>query len=189
MKEDFYFAWYFDVNSQPYQYGYTYWKDMSEYVLENDINHLDRASCELIETRSGTVEPKKLLELVQETIAYERFNQTATVLFDKNANMKFLAENFDSTEMVTREGLDTEQVFKYLQLINRGKYLVSDKFLQIPDLIFDEFENQNIIDPIYSDEQTSFPMTQSLLIFLEYISKDSGFSFASLPSTTVSYGY
>jgi len=181
MTENYYFTWYIDVSIQPYMYAYTYWIENFKGSYRYGLKVSDEATTyQLIEANSGSVNPSELADLITTTIAYDRFSQSATVLFDNSPEMEVLAANLKTVELIKREGLDTGQIMKCQLIIKRDKYVIDDEFLFTPDLVFSDSSGLNIIDPIKTDEQTSFPLTQTLSIFLEHIENPpSGFFFTS----------
>jgi len=88
-----------------------------------------------------------------------------------------------SQTTVIREASSTAQILKFGAMLNRDRFFVPENLLVTHDLIFPESSLNNLIDQQTSDEQKSYPRTQSLLIAchgLEHRGRE--ISFISVPS-------
>jgi len=84
---------------------------------------------------------------------------------------------------VTRADSSTAQILKFGAMLNRDRFFVPENLLVTHDLIFPESALDNLIDEQISDEQKTYPLTQSLLIAchgLEHRGREIGF--ISVPS-------
>jgi hypothetical protein len=160
MREETFISWYFDISRNPVVYGYTKWSCY--------FNHENSSLsvCKLIGCDSDTIALSDIAEFV-------RSEDGSTVVLDNTPEMLALKESLYlndirlKVEVKERVGTELEQVTKY-SLMFEKKLFYLNPFRVKSDLIFDDFTNLNIIDPIVTDEQTSFPMSQALLLGCHY---------------------
>ena len=159
---DLYVSWYFDLSSTSILYGATVWNDSKNKRME------------LLSTTAGKVSKFELIALISGySSALEIDTGKHTILFDDSPEMTTITESLKRVmnthkrvHLVKREGLITEQILRYSSMINR--FYIPDSFLVAPDLIFDDYSLTNLIDPVCSDEQTIYPLTQSLAIACQH---------------------
>jgi len=139
----------------------------------------DKRRINLIGTQEGNVSSSDLLDVVLTYCnTHSNANEKCVILFDDLPEMKTIINSLKKVEnvyshfhLVKREGIISQQVMKYSAVINRDLFYVDESFLVESDLVFDDLSLSNLVDPIYSDEQTIFPLTQSLLIACHYLEK------------------
>ena len=159
-------SWFFDCLKTPFIYGACVWsisyKDNSVHIT---LDHTD----------SGTIALSDLSDFVGKycDLRLSRHPDSRMIIED-NPEMKELEKQLERDykqhriQKVNRESTTSEQITKYRMIINRERYFMNG-FLIEPDLVFDNFSNENMIDSVYSDEQTVYPKTEALLIGCHYL--------------------
>ena len=140
-------AWFFDYNF--FQYGYTIWELKGKDYHLKSLDH-------------GVFSPIEIIELLDSQTGHKR------IFLDKSDVNLLLKEHTSHSlryDRIERAIPLSQQIVKFRSLINREQFFVDERFFQ-KDLIFDD-SSLNLVDPVSSDLQTAFPITEALLLFCE----------------------
>jgi hypothetical protein len=186
-------SWFFDCSRSPFTYGMSVWSGACEYQARevhppSPVN----IRVELESVRSGIVEPTAIAELVMSSTDHLTLG-TGTkdrIVLDSTPEMLALSQRLKpqlsqmtKIYLSERETTNDEQIMKYKMMLNSDRYFVDRSLLAVPDLIFDDYFGNNLIDPISTDEHLVFPITQSMLIACHYwdnVFKPSSFAYTSI---------
>jgi hypothetical protein len=127
---------------------------------------VDGSLFELEAIQTGILKPVKILEFFTQ-FDNKKYSLLAEGTPEMNPIVSILKSALPKVPLVQtveREGLLPQQMATYRTKDTKDRFRVSERFLVPSDLIFDEWDSTNLIDPILSDEQKYFPLTESLLI-------------------------
>ena len=159
-------SWFFDCSKAPCVYGACVWSvSYTDNGFHITLDHTD----------SGTITLREMSEFVLHySDSRLSTHPGSLIIIEDTPEMNVLSNRLKvkcvkhRVQTVKRESSTSEQITKYSLMINRDRYFI-DGFLIEPDLIFDDLSNENMIDPVYTDEQTTFPRTHSLLVGCHYL--------------------
>ena len=182
---------YYDCYGSQIAYGYTIWDVTgTENSYKNDHGNgssfgveYTNVSFDLMTVDKGTKPLSDLGCLIESLIMDFSKDSDSLIMADSPSNRAITNHIRESlVHFVDPLSGNEERLRTYGSLMNDDRYHLGD-FLQLPDLIFDDLGG-NLIDPVSSDLESSFPITQALLLALGhfkdlYQSRMFGFSSVS----------
>lgn len=168
---DTFVSWYFDLSSHAILYGVTVW--------QGSIKNL---RVDLVDSQTGFTNTSEIIDLIsQYSLQHIEGTGYDQLFYDNNPEITAVFNSLEKPFYMSRgkaipirTGLLSEQILKYGVMLNHKFFYVPDSFLIQSDLIFDDMALTNLIDPIQSDEQTRFPLTESLLIACHWLTELEG---------------
>ena len=170
-----YISWYLDIDRDPVVYGFTVWtayylcrvRGELVYQLEECESYQEDYHYLLTECQSGKL-PRSGLAKSLATIS-----NNIPIVLDSTPQMKTLQVELERLNSPVfqnddpRNGTELEQTTRLAMMFESRLFSLNGHKIE-SDLIFDDMPC-NLIDPVFSDEQTVFPMTQSILIACPFI--------------------
>ena len=170
-----YISWYLDIDYDPVVYGFTVWTAYYQcrirgelvYQLEECEGYQEDYHYLLTECQSGKL-PRSGLAKSLATIS-----NNIPIVLDSTPQMKTLQVELERLNSPVfqnddpRNGTELEQTTRLSLLFENRLFSLNGHRIE-SDLIFDDIPC-NLIDPVFSDEQTVFPMTKSILISCPFV--------------------
>jgi len=170
-----YISWYLNIDYDPVVYGFTVWTAYYQcrirgelvYQLEECEGYQEDYHYLLTECQSGKL-PRSGLAKSLATIS-----NNIPIVLDSTPQMillRYELERINSPVFQNdspRNGTELEQTTRLAMMFESRLFSLNGHKIE-SDLIFDDMPC-NLIDPVFSDEQTVFPMTQSILIACPFI--------------------
>jgi hypothetical protein len=157
---EFYSSLYCQIEGSFVSYGITNW--VSDYQENTASSEYGKLSYVLTDVLKGRCRAGDLVELVKSELGDRLSNNGCLMMEDLPENQTFKKVfGIYGFKMVKREGETLEQILKFTPLI--GDRLILGEFEVKPTLMFPEL-GENLIDPLTSDMDTFYPLTQSFLI-------------------------
>ena len=152
------------------EYGFTTWQ--RDEPTQDSGGTKPAVRFDLVNTKSGVVSVDGVGALIAgfsaENVTEGDEGELITDDLDYVAQfIKFSSREGDrpfKRTTVIREASSTVQILKFGAMLNRDRFFVPESLLAKHDLIFPESSLSNLIDQQVSDEQRTYPLTQSLLI-------------------------
>lgn len=170
-----YISWYLDIDYDPVVYGFTVWnayylcrvRGELIYQIEECETYQEDYRYLLTSCHSGKL-PRSGLAKSLATIS-----NSIPIVLDCTPQMLSLRDELERLNCPVfqnnnpRNGTELEQTTRLAMMFENRLFSLNDLKIE-SDLIFDEMPC-NLIDPVFSDEQTVFPMTKSILISCPFI--------------------
>jgi len=186
-KKDFvnetYISWFFSEGVDQITYAVAVFRSSFQAKKAREIDSIgvamgtefSQVRIEVIDLEAGEIAISDLPSFLANTCS-EHETSGDKIILDDTPQMRELASRLKKAGMaysqikrVLRVGTTAEQVARYRPMINSDRYFLLESILVKSDLISVKPCPENLVDPIESDEQTIYPMTQALLIGFHFL--------------------